>query len=100
MSTSTAAADPKIRRAEEVAYFKEASSWDDDRVLSLRKSRRSGWWVAGAEFFLILLLTLAILIMLPLKTTDVRLVRVELHPPASSTRWSSSLMRKRSTTRR
>jgi len=77
-STRTvAAADPRIGRAEEAAYFREASSWDDDRVLSLRKSRRTGWWVASAELVLILLLTLAILVMLPLKTTDVRLVRVD-----------------------
>lgn len=69
--------DPKVKRKDEAAYFKEASAWDDDRVVSLRKSRRTGWWVASAEFALIMMLTLAILVMLPLKTTDVRLVRVD-----------------------
>jgi type IV secretion system protein VirB8 len=75
--TKSAAPDPKVRRKEEASYFKEAASWDEDRVVSLRKSRRTGWWVASAEFVLILLLTIAILMMLPLKTTDVRLVRVD-----------------------
>jgi type IV secretion system protein VirB8 len=69
--------DPKVKRNEEAAYFKEASAWDDDRVVSLRKSRRTGWWVASAEFALIVMLAVAILVMLPLKTTDVRLVRVD-----------------------
>ncbi len=69
--------DPKVKRKDEAAYFKEASAWDDDRIVSLRKSRRTGWWVAGAEFALIVMLTLAVLVMLPLKTTDVRLVRVD-----------------------
>ena len=75
--TKSVALDPKVRRKEEAEYFKEAAAWDDDRVMALRKSRRTGWWVASAEFFLLLLLTGAILLMLPLKTTDVRLVRVD-----------------------
>jgi len=66
-----------VRRTEEARYFKEASAWDDDRVVSLQKSRRTGWWVASAEFVLIVMLTAAVLFMLPLKTTDVRLVRVD-----------------------
>ena len=75
--TKSVALDPKVRRKEEAEYFKEAAAWDDDRVMALRKSRRTGGWVASAEFFLLLLLTGAILLMLPLKTTDVRLVRVD-----------------------
>jgi len=73
----SAALDLRVKRKDEAEYFKEASSWDDDRVISLQRSRKTGWWVAGAEFVLILLLTAAILVMLPLKTTDVRLVRVD-----------------------
>lgn len=69
--------DPKVTRKAEAEYFKEASAWDDDRVASLRKSRRTGWWVAGGEFVLLLLLAIALVVMLPLKTTDVRLVRVD-----------------------
>ena len=75
--TKPVALDPKVRRKEEADYFKEAAAWDDDRVTALRNSRRTGWWAASAEFVLILLLTVAILLMLPLKTTDVRLVRVD-----------------------
>jgi type IV secretion system protein VirB8 len=77
LTSTAAAADPKIKRKEESDYFKEAASWDDDRVISLRKSRRTGWWVAGAEFVLLMMLALAIVVMLPLKTADVRLVRVD-----------------------
>ena len=76
-SSAPATADPRVRRGEEAAYFREAASWDDDRILSLRRSRRTGWWVAGAELVLLLLLAIAIVLMLPLKTTDVRLVRVD-----------------------
>ena len=67
----------RVTRKEEADYFREAASWDEDRVAALRRSRRIGWWVAGGEFLLLLLLTLALVLLLPLKTTDVRLVRVD-----------------------
>lgn len=69
--------DQKVSRKDEAEYFKEAASWDDDRVIYLRKSKRTGWIVAGAEFFLIVMLLLALLIMLPLKRTELRVFRVD-----------------------
>ena len=77
MATTTPPTETKITRKDEADYFREAASWDDDRVIALMKSRRTGWLVAGSEFVLVLLLAVAIVLMLPLKTTEVRLVRVD-----------------------
>lgn len=69
--------DLKITKAEEKAYFAAAASWDDDRVESALKSRKTAW---GA-FWLVLLVAaveaLALALLVPLKRTDAYLVRVD-----------------------
>lgn len=67
----------KVTRKDEADYFKEAASWDDDRTIRNAKASRTGWLVAGAEFVVILLLCIALALVLPLKTTEIRLVRVD-----------------------
>ena len=67
----------RVTRKDEADYFKEAASWDDDRTIRNAKASRTGWLVAGAEFVVILLLCIALVLVLPLKTTEVRLVRVD-----------------------
>lgn len=77
MVAATTTNELKVSRKDEAEYFKEAASWDDDRTVRNAKASRTGWLVAGAEFVVILLLCLALVLMLPLKTNEIRLVRVD-----------------------
>jgi type IV secretion system protein VirB8 len=50
------------------AYYKEASTWNRDRLEALAKSQRTAWFVAGAAAAIAVLLALALLLLTPLKT--------------------------------
>jgi type IV secretion system protein VirB8 len=50
------------------AYYKEASTWNRDRLDALAKSQRTAWFVAGAAAAIAVLLALALLLLTPLKT--------------------------------
>lgn len=63
--------------AELDAYFAEAASWDEDRVAQSRRSARTAWWVAVASFVCVLILSAALVVMLPLRRTEAFLVRVD-----------------------
>ena len=71
------ASDIGVTRKDESEYFKEAATWDEDRIRDLSKGRKTGWYVAGAEFLIIVLLATAIVVMLPLKTKEWGIVRVD-----------------------
>jgi len=58
-------------------YFEEAASWDADRVLRLQRSERRAWWVAGAGWAGIVLLTLALMLLTPLKQVEPFVIRVD-----------------------
>ncbi|TRW17515.1 virB8 family protein [Glacieibacterium frigidum] len=55
-------------RPERQAYYAEAATWAEDVHASLRASRRRAWWVAGAAVFVAVLLALALVLLMPLKT--------------------------------
>ena len=50
------------------AYYKQAATWNRDRVEALQNSRRTAWWVAGAATVVAILLAFALMLMMPLKT--------------------------------
>ena len=50
------------------AYYKEAASWNRDRLDALHKSQRTAWWVAGGAAAIALMEGLALLLLTPLKT--------------------------------
>lgn len=52
------------------AYYREAGSWAEDRETALRASRRTAWIVAGAATVVALMLALALLVLMPLKTVE------------------------------
>jgi type IV secretion system protein VirB8 len=58
-------------------YFEEASRWDADRVLRAQRSERRAWWVAGAGWAGIALLTLALMLLTPLKQVQPFVIRVD-----------------------
>lgn len=75
--TATAPADGRVTKREEAAYFQQASSWDNDRTLELVKSRRTAWIVAGVAAGIAAVLAIGYVVLLPLKTVEYRLVRVD-----------------------
>ena len=58
-------------------YFKEAASWDLDRIARIRRSERAGWWVAGGGWLTVVLLAGALLTLMPLKRVEPYLIRVD-----------------------
>jgi type IV secretion system protein VirB8 len=52
------------------AYYREAGSWAEDRQTTLRASRRTAWIVAAIATAVALMLAVALLILMPLKTVE------------------------------
>jgi type IV secretion system protein VirB8 len=50
------------------AYYKEAATWNRDRLEALNASRRTAWWVAGGAAVVAILLAFALMLLMPLKT--------------------------------
>lgn len=50
------------------AYYKEAATWNRDRLEALNRSRRTAWWVAGSAAAIAILLALTLIVLMPLKT--------------------------------
>jgi type IV secretion system protein VirB8 len=50
------------------AYYKQAATWNRDRIEALQTSRRTAWWVAGAATVIAILLAFALMLLMPLKT--------------------------------
>ena len=58
-------------------YFREAASWDADRLQYLQRAARRAWQVAGAGWLCALAATAALALLMPLKRVDPFLVRVD-----------------------
>jgi type IV secretion system protein VirB8 len=50
------------------AYYKEAATWNRDRIEAMRASRRTAWWVAGSATVVAVLLAFTLMLLMPLKT--------------------------------
>ncbi|MEA3004071.1 MAG: type secretion system protein VirB8 [Sphingomonadales bacterium] len=50
------------------AYYKEAATWNRDRIEAVRASRRIAWWVAGSATVVAVLLAFTLMLLMPLKT--------------------------------
>jgi len=59
------------------AYFREATSWDADRDALTKHSARMAWRVAGAGWVCSIACTAALAFLLPLKTVEPFVVRVD-----------------------
>lgn len=58
------------------AYFGEATGWDADRMARTRRSERVAWGVAAAGWLGLVLLTLALMLLMPLKRVEPFVIRV------------------------
>jgi type IV secretion system protein VirB8 len=52
------------------AYYKEAASWNRDRLDSIARSQRLAWWIAAAAATIALLEAIALMLLTPLKTVE------------------------------
>src|SRR6202047_1474527 len=59
------------------AYFREAASWDQDRVAHATLSARRAWAVAGAGWICALVSAVALTLLMPLKRVEPFVVRVD-----------------------
>ena len=59
------------------SYFREAMSWDMDRAAQTIKRERLAWVVAGAGWMCALVASVAIAVMMPLKTVEPYVIRVD-----------------------
>jgi type IV secretion system protein VirB8 len=58
-------------------YFREAASWDADRVAQMQRSARWAWRVATAAGICAVLLALVLLLLVPLKRVEPFVIRVD-----------------------
>jgi type IV secretion system protein VirB8 len=59
------------------AYFRESTSWDDDRVAEAHRSARVAWRVAGAGWVCAVTGGASLLLLMPLKRVEPFVVRVD-----------------------
>jgi len=67
----------RVTKQEEEAYYKDARSWDEDRIANAHKSRRAAWMVASVACVIAVLLAVALAALAPLKRVETYLVRVD-----------------------
>lgn len=60
-----------------VEYFQEAASWDADRAAQAARMAQRAWYAAGAGWLCALLTGLCLALLLPLKTVEPFVVRVD-----------------------
>jgi type IV secretion system protein VirB8 len=60
-----------------VEYFREATTWDADRLAMARRSVRLAWGVAGGAAFCALAMSICLMLLMPLKRVDPFVVRVD-----------------------
>lgn len=65
-------ADPAL-----AAYFAEAASWDADRAAQAKRNLQIAWSVAGAGWLCAIAISLALMLLMPLKRVDPFVVRVD-----------------------
>jgi type IV secretion system protein VirB8 len=58
-------------------YLDEAASWDADRIALRERSTRNAWRVAGAGWLGVVLLSVAIMLLMPLKRVEPFVIRVD-----------------------
>ena len=58
-------------------YFREARSWESERVASAERLARRAWWVAGAGWCAAIAGRVALALLMPLKRVDPFVIRVD-----------------------
>lgn len=58
-------------------YFREGATWDTERSAMARRSARVAWWVAAAGWVCAVASSVALLVLMPLKSVDPFVIRVD-----------------------
>ena len=58
-------------------YYREAASWDADKIASIGRSARTAWHVAGAGWLCAVASCVALIMLMPLKRVEPFVVRVD-----------------------
>jgi type IV secretion system protein VirB8 len=58
-------------------YFREAASWDADRSAQFRRSAHTAWWVAAAGWASAVASSIALAVLMPLKSVDPFVIRID-----------------------
>jgi type IV secretion system protein VirB8 len=58
-------------------YYREAASWDADRLAQTRRTARIAWWAAGGGWLCAVMSVAALLLLTPLKRVEPFVVRVD-----------------------
>jgi type IV secretion system protein VirB8 len=58
-------------------YFREAATWDAERSATARRSARAAWGVAAAGWVCAVASSVALLVLMPLKSVDPFVIRVD-----------------------
>ena len=64
--------DPELE-----AYYAEASSWEADRAALEARSARIAWWVAGGGWTCAVAVSVALIVLMPLKHVEPFVIRVD-----------------------
>lgn len=59
------------------AYYAESTSWDADRVATVKRNARIAWWVAGAAAVCAVTVSVALMLLMPLKRVEPFVIRVD-----------------------
>ncbi len=59
------------------AYFRDARSWDADRIAGVRRGERTAWRIAAAGCFCAVTASAALLLLMPLKRVEPFVIRVD-----------------------
>jgi type IV secretion system protein VirB8 len=68
---------PSDQRRAAREYFAQAAGWDADLFVSIKRSERNAWFVAGLSLSMVAVMAGAIFQMLPLKTTEPYVIKVD-----------------------
>jgi type IV secretion system protein VirB8 len=58
-------------------YWREAASWDANRIEQTQRSARIAWWIAGCGWLCALMSAAALMLLMPLKRVEPFVVRVD-----------------------
>jgi len=58
-------------------YWREAATWDTDRIAQIKRTARIAWWTAGGGWLCALLAGAALMLLMPLKRVEPFVIRVD-----------------------
>lgn len=77
MNAIDSAISQPIAVEDESSYYRQATSWEHDRELGRERSERRAWWAASVAMVYATFVTIALVVLIPLKQTMPYVLSVE-----------------------